>query len=158
MRIIFTWKYLIIINGNTEIASYPASCNVRNELNGKRKKDEVIYTIPETGKPKPYYPRAFPGGIFEITGIEYTDDSEYAPVKIKTTVTRKVFTWDLDVDGDYWKPTGDTQIDTCYWLHFTNSKTTLGCIRINNIEDALSLAQIMEPVLEHGDKVFLEVL
>ena len=158
MKLIFTWKEIIVLNGITEIARYKASCNVRNELNGKRKKNEIIYTYPQTGKPKPYYPRQYPSGIFKITGIEYTDDKEYAPVKIKTDAIRKVFTWDLDREGNYWKPTGNIQIDTCYWLHYTGYKTTLGCIRIDNISDALSLAHIIEPVLENKDHVYLEVL
>lgn len=158
MKLIFTWSEIIIMNGNTEIVRYPASCKVRNELNGKREKDQVVYTYPVSGNPKPYYPRQHPSGIFEITGIEYTDDVEYAPVKIKTDAVRKVFTWDLDREGNYWEPTGNIQVDKYYWIHFTNSKTTLGCIRINNIHDALSLAHIIEPVLENGDKVWLEVL
>ncbi len=158
MKLIFTWKEIIAQNGLTVIARYPASCKVRNELNGRRKKNEVKYTYPIIGKPKPYYPRQFPSGIFEITGIEYTNDAEYAPVKIKTTATRKVFTWDLDRDGNYWKPTGQIQEDSCYWLHYTGSSTTLGCIRISDIHDALSLAHIIEPILENKDKIYLEVL
>jgi len=158
VKVIFTWKELIILNGLTEIARYQASCNVRNELNGKRAKDEIIYTVPINGHPKPYYPRAFPGGMFIIIGIEYTNDATYAPVKIKTTASREVFTWDLDREGKYWKPTGKTQIDSAYWLHYTAYKTTLGCIRIGSIHDALSFAHIIEPVLEHGDVIRLEVL
>ena len=158
MKVIFTWKELIILNGITEIARYPASCNVRNELNGKRAKGEVIYTVPILGKPKPYYPRAFPGGMYEIIDIEYTNDKVFAPVKIKTTASREVFTWDLDIEGNYWKPTGKTQVDSAYWLHYTPFKTTLGCIRINSIHEALSFAHILEPVLEHGESIRLEVL
>lgn len=158
MKIIFTWKELILLNQNTEIARYPASCNVRTELNGQRSKDHVEYTLPMNGKPKPYYPRQFPSGIFEIIEIQRTDDPEYAPVKIKTTATREVFTWDLDREGLYWKPTGETQIDSAYWLHYTKSRTTLGCIRIGSIEDAISIANIIEPNLRIGDKVLLEVL
>jgi len=158
MKVIFTWKELIVMNGITEIARFPASCNVRNELNGKRAKNEIIYTVPISGKPKPYYPRAFPGGMFEIIDIEYTDDPQYKPVKIKTTATREVFTWDLNINGNYWKPTGKTQMDSAYWLHYTKYKTTLGCIKIDNLNDALPFAQILERVLEHGETIRLEVL
>lgn len=156
MKVIFTWSELIVMNSNTEIARYKASCKVRQELNGQRKKDEVQYTV--TKHPKPYYPRQFPSGIFKITEIEYTEDQEYAPVKIKTDATREVFTWDLDTGGNYWKPSGKTQIDTAYWLHYTDSSTTLGCIRIGLAKDAISLAHIIETTLEHGDSVLLEVL
>lgn len=159
MKIIFTWKHLILKKDSGEtIRSFPASCNVRTEINGKRKKDEVRYTIPETGHPTPYYPRQFPAGIFEITEIIYTADQKYAPVKIKTNATRKVFTWDLNREGEYWKPTGKTQIDTAYWLHYTDSKTTLGCIRIGSPQDAMSLASIITRSLEINERVFLEVL
>ena len=158
MKIIFTWKELIVMNSNTEIARYPASCKVRNELNGKRPKDNVVYTLPKTGHLKPYYPRQFPSGIFNITGIENTDNPEYAPVKIKTNAVRKVFTWDLDRVGNYWEPTGKVQVDTCYWLHYTDSSTTLGCIRIGSAKDALKLAHVIERVLENDDRVLLEVL
>lgn len=158
MKIIFTWSELIILNGNTEIKRFPASCRVRTELNGRRKKNEVVYTVPEKGHPTPYYPRQFPSGIFQITGVEYTDDPEYAPVKIKTNATRKVFTWDLDREGNYWKPTVNIQEDSAYWLHYTDSHKTLGCIRISSKKDALSFAGIIERVLEHGNIIYLEVL
>jgi hypothetical protein len=156
MKVIFTWSELIVMNSYTEIARYKANCKVRQELNGQRSKGEVQYTV--TKHPKPYYPRQFPSGIFKITDIEYTDNIEYAPVKIKTNATREVFTWDLNRDGNYWKPTGKTQIDTAYWLHYTDSSTTLGCIRIGSAKDALSLAHIIEPFLENNDSVLLEVL
>lgn len=158
MKVIFTWSELIVMNGCTEIARYKASCKVRTELNGQRKKNQVVYTLPKTGHPTPYYPRQFPSQIFNITDIVYTTDPEYAPVKIKTNAVRRVFTWDLDTDGNYWKPTGNTQIDTAYWLHYTDSSTTLGCIRIGSAQDALSLAHIIERTLERGDAVRLEVL
>jgi hypothetical protein len=158
MRIIFTWQELIVMNGITEIARYPASCDVRTELNGRRAKDEVVYTIPKKGMPKPYYPRQFASGIFEITGIEETNDPTYAPIKIKTTATRKVFTWDLDTKGNYWEPTGLTQEDTAYWIHYTDSSTTLGCIRIGSAKDIRHLANIIRPTLAYGDTLYLEVL
>ena len=158
MKVIFTWSKIIVLNGKTEIARYPASCRVRNELNGRRKLDEVVYTVPTIGKPKPYYPRQFSSGIFEITDIEYTNDPEYAPVKIKTTAIREVFTWDLDINGRYWEPTGKIQTDTAYWIHYTDSPTTLGCIKVNSKEDIIHFANIIEPVLNYGDKIYLEVL
>ena len=158
MKVIFTWSELIVLNGTTEVIRYPASCKVRTELNGQRRKDQTVLTVPTTGHPKPYYPRQFPSGIHEIIGIEYTEDEEYAPVKIKTTALREVFTWDLDREGKYWKPTGNTQEDTAYWLHYTKSNTTLGCIRIGSELDALSLAHLVEGALDKRETVLLEVL
>ena len=165
MKIIFTWKELIIMNGLTVIARYPASCNVRNELNGKRKKNQVIYTVPLQGMPKPYYPRQYPSGMHTITEIEWTKKGskrydQFGPVIIKTDATREIFTWDLDKEGNYWEPTGKTQIDSGYHIHHTHKYlTTYGCIRGGNTEsEMIHFARIVEPLLEHNDNVKLEVL
>ena len=163
MRVIFTWKDIIIINGITEVARYPATCKVRTELNGQRKKNQVIYTVNK--RPKPYYPRQFPSGIHKITGIEWTIKGterykEYGPVIIKTDATRKIFTWDLDREGNYWKPTGNTQVDTGYYIHHTHKYwTTHGCIRGGTNDAEMGhIARIIEPVFEHNDIIYLEVL
>ena len=155
-RIIFTWKELLLLDDDGVVLNrYEASCNVRNELNGRRRKNEVVYTYPSSGERKPYYPRQFPSGIFLISGVEYTDDPEYKPVKIKTTASREVFTWKLDKEGNYFKPTDYIQEDTAYWLHYTKSPTTLGCIRIGSEREALELAELIE---EENKPVYLEVL
>ena len=154
MKLIFTWKEILVYFDHKLVERFPASCKVRNELNGRRKEDEVVYTYPASGHRKPYYPRQFPSGIFRITGVEYTYDPEYAPVKIKTNATRDVFTWDLTVDGKYWQPTGRIQTDAAYWLHYTDSPTTLGCIRIGSKKDALDLARMIDV----AENVYLEVL
>jgi len=163
MKVIFTWKELIIMNGCTEIARYPASCKVRNELNGQRKKDQVIYTVNK--KPKPYYPRQFPSGIHKITEIEWVKKGtkryeQFGPVIIKTDATRQIFTWDIDREKNYRKPTGEIQIDTGYYIHHTHKyKTTYGCIRGGNTEsEMISIAHIIKPELRHNDPVYIEVL
>jgi len=162
MKVIFTWKEIIILNSIAEIARYPATCRVRNELNGQRKTNQVIYTVNKN--PKPYYPRQFPSGIHRITGIEWTKKGskrygQFGPVIIKTDAIREIFTWDLDREGKYWKPTGNTQIDTGYYIHHTHKySTTHGCIRGGNTEsEMIHFARIIEPVLEH-ENVYLEVL
>lgn len=164
MKVIFTWKELIVVNGMKEIARYPASSKVRNEVNGQRKPDQVEFTIPRNMKSTPYYPRPFPSGIFRITGIEWINNDtarykKYGPVIIKTDATREVFTWELNQDGNYWKPTGKTQIDTAYYIHHTHRYlTTLGCIRGGDLEsEMISLARIIEPVMKHSE-ILLEVL
>lgn len=164
MKLIFTWKELIILNGTTEIARYPATSKVRNELNGLRKKDQIVYTCPVTGRPKPYYPRPYPSGIHMITAIEWLTDPKqidvFGPVKIRTTATRDVFTWDLDREGKYWKPTGKIQVDGQYHIHHTHKYIyTHGCIRGGSTtQQMISIAKIVEPVLNAGEKVHLEVL
>jgi len=158
MKLIFTWNEILVYKSTDLIMSLPASCKVRHELNRQRKPDQIVYTIPVEGKAEAYYPRQFPGGIFSITEVIYTDDKTYAPVKIKTTATRKVFTWELDNEKEYWYPSGRIQEDTSYWLHYTESITTLGCIRIHSKPDALALAKIVERELKTGEKIYLEVL
>lgn len=163
MRVIFTWSEIIILNSNVEIKRFSASCKVRNEINGKRKPNQVIYTVNK--KPKPYYPRTFPSGIHKITSIEWVEKGtkrykQFGPVIIKTDAIREIFTWDLDREGNYWKPTGNIQIDTAYYIHHTHKYlTTLGCIRGGNTEtEIISFAQILEPVLKHNSFIMFEVL
>ena len=158
MIIIFTWKELIVYEDGIEIARCPASCNVRNEMNGRRPlhdPKQVQYTIPKSMKPMPYMPRQYPSGIFKITEIEWTDDPEYAPVKIRTTAKRDVFVWALDKYGGYDYRLDEIQTDTAYHIHNTDSKTTLGCIRCTESE---RLAKLIESVLDKPEPVFLEVL
>jgi hypothetical protein len=82
MKIIWHRDEGRFICDNTE---FRVTCDVRNELNGRRKlhdRLEVVHAI-ATGNP-PYMPRPFPKGKWRITGIENTDNPVYAPVKIKT--------------------------------------------------------------------------
>jgi len=163
MKLIFTWKDLIVLDDNKTIEKYPSTCVVRNEINGKRSTNQVIYTIPQSGKPKPYYPRTFPSGIHEITSIEWIKDLDrlelFGPVIIKTDATREVFSWDLTINGNYWIPTGKTQIDTGYYIHHTHRyKTTHGCIRGGDTEaQMIEIAKLVEPFLK-DETVLLEVL
>ena len=163
MKVIFTWREIIVLNSTYEIARYPATCKVRNELNGQRKTNQVIYTVNK--KPKPYYPRQFPSGIHKITSIEWVKKdtkryNQFGPVIIKTDATRDIFTWDLDLEGKYWKPTGKIQTDTGYYIHHTHKySTTHGCIRGGNTRSEMEhIARLIEPVLEHEDNIYLEVL
>jgi len=161
MKVIFTWKELILKSDNKIIKRFPASCNVRNEMNGNRKlhkKSDVVKTFPLSGSQLPYMPRQFPSGIHEILSVEWTDNPEYAPVKIKTDATRKVFNWEIDNEGGYDYPLDKIQDDTCYWLHYTNSRTTLGCIRIDNRNDAIIFGKMIEVLLLENKKIYLDVL
>jgi hypothetical protein len=159
MTIIFTWTELILKIGDRILDRFPATCKVRTELNGQRKKNQIVKTFPIAGDREPYYPRQFPSGIFDITGVEYTKDPDYAPVKIKTDALREVFTWSLTRRGNYYyKPTGEMQIDSCYYLHYTKYKTTHGCIRLSTPEDALKLAGIIEKYIKRKAVIKLEVL
>ncbi len=140
------------INGKT----FFISCVVRNELNGWRKKDQVIKSVPDR---KPVYPRHFPVGSWRITGVEYTDDPVFAPVKIKTNAYQLLSVWELTKKGNYKRRSNEVTKSTCYWLHHSaGSSTTLGCIRLNSPADALKIAAIVEKELENVDSIPLEVI
>jgi lipoprotein-anchoring transpeptidase ErfK/SrfK len=112
---------------------YYCTNRVRNLENGKRRRDEVIRTIPDR---LPYSPQPFPRGLWTITEIERRkngnfDRGIYGDVKIRTDAYQQVEIWELDRDGDYHKPTGQYAFDTGYLLHESpRSSTTLGCIRL----------------------------
>lgn len=151
-------KKKLTVDGNT----FTVSCLVRTFAgdNDWRKSNQVVYStpLPDTEEPRPYDPRPFPKGTWRITGLEYTDDPVYAPVKIKTNAFQYLPVWELK-DGQYYEQTLEETRDSCYWLHFSKgSSTTLGCIRLNSEEDANTIACILAPYLDSGDIVFLEVI
>ena len=141
-------------------AHFAASCDVRSLLNGRRKSYEVIRSIPHN---LPYDPKPFPIGLWEITGVEWQKDfhfnfDTYGPVKIKTNAFRWVKVWELDKDGDYLRERGDEVMDYGYWLHYSLSKTTLGCIRLESAGAAETLGKLVERYLNSGEKVEWEVV
>ena len=145
---------LLIVGGK----HYKATCRVRNELNGWRKKNQIVETFPLVGNREPYYPRKFPTGLWRVKKPEWTRDPDYAPVKIPTNAVRQVMTQSV-VGGAYSGPTGEIQDDSFYHLHFAkNSTTTLGCIRLDSEDDAIMIANIVNVHLEKNQKVWLEVL
>lgn len=134
---------------------YKATCPVRNELNGERSFKFLPRTFPaKSGEIRKFYqPRKFPTGSWEVTGLEWTEDPTYAPVKIKTNAVRAVFVYDgkNEVIG--------IQEDSCYHIHFgVNSLTTHGCIRANSAEDAEEQAKMIKSYLDKKEKVYLEVI
>lgn len=138
--------------------TFHASCDVRNELNSRRNRREVVETYPINGDRKPYYPRPFPTGLWEVKKPVWTDNVEFWPVKIPTSATQIVPIWETDSFG-YDKISDEVQEDAFYHLHHAkNSKTTLGCIRITSAEDARYIARRVEEHLEAGEKVYLEVV
>ncbi len=90
--------------------SFIITSDVRNELNGRRllgNPKEVVRAIVNGRWGSPYMPRPFPLGTWRITGIEKTDNPEFAPLKIKTDAYQMVQTWELDAEGGYSNPTGE---------------------------------------------------
>jgi len=139
---------------------FKATCRVRNEINGKRKPGQIVKTFPKVpGQERlPYMPRKFPTGLWEIKDPIWTDDIEYWPVKIPTNAVRNVMTWRVG-DRGYLEPSGVVQEDAYYHLHFArNSRTTLGCIRLDSAKESREIAEMIEKELEAGHEVWLEVM
>ena len=143
---------------------FHVDCDVRNELNGRRKlhdKKEVVHAVVNGRWGPPYMPRKFPKGIWSITGINDTTAPEFAPIKITTNARQELSVWALDASGGYDHETPVRVIDSGYHLHWSaNSKTTLGCGRVGTDTDAevRNLAFILRMALKNGESILLEVL
>jgi hypothetical protein len=107
---------------------------------------------------KPYMPREFPKGKWKITGIEWTNDPDFAPVKIKTDATQLVHLWTTDKSGGYDTQTSEVVRDSGYYFHHSIFNTTLGCIKILNEDDAINIATEIETALAAGEHVAVEVI
>jgi hypothetical protein len=140
--------------------SYKISNDIRTLRSGTRKSSEVVRSIPDGC---PYDPHPFPRGEWRVTGVIWQRDKKfdpntYGPVKIMTDAWQMVEAWDLDEEGDYLRGTGRLVRDTCYWLHASVFKTTLGCIRLDSASDAVEVADCIAGALGQGEAVFLEVV
>ena len=103
-------------------------------------------------------PRKFPTGLWPVKKPIWTDDIDYAPVKIPTNAFRGVMLWDTNKHG-YTKPNGKHHTDAFYHLHFAkNSTTTLGCIRLNSDKDAREIAEQIEYEMNQGNECWIEVI
>ena len=92
------------------------SCIVRNELNGLRGGNEVVYTIPNH---KPYQPRIFPAGKWEVYAPVARQDPYEAPYFIPTNATLGVLIWELDENKHYFRATDKKDIDAAYGFHYS---------------------------------------
>ena len=129
-------------------------CDVRTLANGRRKRHEVVYSIP--GK-QPYDPVTFPKGKWMVERPVKKTDKYMAPWFIPTSAWTEVSVYGADKIG-YTIPTGHVTIDRGYGLHFSTSGTTLGCIRIAKESDLLLLVELINKVLDAGEPVVLEVV
>lgn len=131
----------------------PCSCDVRNLENGRRLRDQVVYTIPHN---KPYSPQVFPVGVWQIGYPRPRMDCYRAPFFIPTNAARVVWVWET-AGGEYIRQTGETTIDEDYGLHASCSPTTLGCIRIDTIYDILWMVEQIKRDYEK-EILYLEVV
>lgn len=158
MKVIFTWKELVIMSEDKITNRFKAHCDVRHELNGLRKPNEVIKTFPfEYGERLSYMPRQMPSGIHKIISVEYTDEKYFTPVKIRTDAVRDVFEWEVH-NGEYIKSTDRVLKDTGYLIHYYHGKYSHGCILIDSKSDVLEFAKIMRQEIIDNEYIFLEVM
>jgi hypothetical protein len=142
-----------------DVAQYPVSCNVRTLRERTRMVDEVVRSIPSGA---PYDPRPFPIGLWRVTRVVWQQDARfdfatYGPVKILTNAWQMVEVWKLDQFGDYLRETDELVRDEGYWLHYSESRTTLGCIRVESPQGVIGLARTIEEALRRAEVVSLEV-
>lgn len=114
------------------------SCIVRNLENGQRRIDQVVYSENKDGsRGVPYSPMSFPSGLWVVgapSPIDLAHDVNHYlwPYFIPTNAHQLIDEWDTDQTDrlHYTQKTG-RQVDDCgYGLHFSQSSTTLGCIKI----------------------------
>ena len=161
----------------TEIQAFdrelPASCLVRNELNGWRRPDQVLFekdghvVHSDVDGARAYQPRPFPPGRWRVTGATgKARDSVYWPVFITTDAWQWLEYWSLDSEGRYDKPTGERFRGYGYGLHYARlksgegliaSRTTLGCQNILSFINAEWLGDRITLEFGAGTLIYIEV-
>ena len=131
------------------------ACIVRNEVNGWRKKNEVIKSIPSG---KPIQPRTFPKGTWNVSMPVTREDPYLAPWYIPTNAWQFLPIWSLDAKGNYKAPTDIIVKDTAYGMHTSTSNTTQGCIKVLHMDDLLWLVTKIIDAIENKQKVTLIVV
>jgi hypothetical protein len=132
----------------------PISCDVRNELNGRRYKNEVVLSIPHK---KPVYPRTFPLGTWNVYRPAPRQSDYLRPFFIPTDAWQDLPIWKLDAKGQYLEPMKYTTKDEGYGLHFSTSSTTQGCIKITKLDDLLFLVDRINYELNSERRVIITV-
>jgi hypothetical protein len=144
------------ING----AIFNIANKIRTLKEGTRQSYEVVRSIPDN---LPYDPHLFPKGTWNITGLDWQNEKKfdrktYGSIKIKTDAWQLVNVWELDEEGDYLRETEKQVRDTCYWLHYSEYSTTLGCIKFVNDDDGVLVGNIIQRLFDKGESVQLEVI
>ena len=137
------------------------SCVVRNEVNNWRWPHEVVFSTQADGsRGVPYYPRAFPVGLWRVTTISKEIDPYMAPWFIATDAHQLVEEWEI-AERDrlvYVRATGRMVEDYAYGLHCSTSPTTLGCLRIDLEHECRRLVDNINRIIVELDRgVTLEV-
>jgi hypothetical protein len=109
----------------------PCTCDVRNLENGRRKRNEIVYSIPHH---KPYSPDIFPEGLWQLGKPRVRTDCYRAPFFIPTNAARMTRVWEVK-NGLYVRATDELTLDEDFGFHASASPTTLGCGRIGEVGD-----------------------
>ena len=125
----------LIIDDQLKIA-VSNQVRVRNRENP----EEVVYTIP--GRVA-YMPLGFPPGIWLVGKPSPRSNPYLAPYFIPTDAWQMVTEWTVEPDGSYGQPTAKKVRDEGYGIHFSTSPTTLGCLKVVNKSDLLTLAKLI---------------
>jgi hypothetical protein len=97
----------------------------------------VIHAItPQRTQGEPVGPAPFPIGEWDIISPEKWTGAynrqHFGDIKLLTNAWQHLEIWELDERGAYKRPTGRKTIDTGYCLHFSDFKTSLGCLITNS--------------------------
>lgn len=149
---------------------FDATCVVRNDKgegrNERRLGDprEVVYAMDgDRYNRRPYMPQKFPRGVWHIKqpyAVKPTDpEHEYkGDWIIPTNAWQMVQVWELDSGGGYYRPTDEWVKDWGYALHFSLSRTTLGCIKIVKQPGLMQMKIMVENALMHSEAVLIEIV
>ena len=148
----------------------PATCVVRNDLNGWRRPNQVLREKDGRIQPDgtPYQPRPFPPGRWQVTEVvDKITTSVYWPTFIRTNAWQWLEYWSVDERGHYDKPTGERFKGYGYAAHharvrsagaLVRSNTTLGCINILEDKDSVWLGDAIRNVMGERGRVYINVL
>ena len=140
------------VEGN--IQRWEVTNSVRNEINNERSEpDAKTFPLNAREERQYYFPREFPGGIWNIEKSVPKNDDIFGKVYIPTTAYQSVSVYGpvsgakpVKTKEGRFIPT-DTQQDTAYGLHFSESGTTQGCIKFDSQPDADRFARITDSVI-----------
>ncbi len=145
---------LIVQLNSGEIVDLSASCDVRNEENGRRKDSQVIRSMPDS---LPVQPRRMPKGLWTIGMPQRRSAEDRAPYFIPCDALQELPVWLLDENGHYEAPMAKKVIDKGYGLHCSIWETTLGCIKMFNSKELLMLVNLIFAEKTAEKKIMMEV-
>jgi|ETNvirnome_2_300_1030623.scaffolds.fasta_scaffold00663_11 hypothetical protein len=146
-----------------------ADCQVRNELFEHPRderplgvKKQVVYADTGNRYDKiPYMPRTFPEGLWVLNTprAKPPEDTYLWPWYIPTDAWQWVKSWALDENGGYQciDLEGKQVIDKAYGIHYSKSRTTLGCIHVLSEHELCALTGMVFSQILAGKINTLEV-